>query len=628
MLENTNYNDRNRFIIKNEEESNLSQEEEAHNNTHLFVCEICGTNMPLKEKEDHLLCHEIESEERKNDIIINVSPNGEIEQNSQNKYSKFFNNVHAFDYYPISVIKDINKLVEDKKRCAICLENFQNGDESIILPCVHIFHSKCIRRWVQRKKTCPFCNYKINIPRLIKKFTPIFNNNNNNIEDKKSNPKKILKNYLNVLEEKVHLTDDQNENRNEAQDILTFGRIDYEDSSQNNEIENSYNDPSSYSYNPNSYNSSLNSSINLYSHSILSSHFNSNSHSHFSSDQNSSNSNSYNSNSYNSNTNSVATSNLNINSNASSNSNTNSIAPSNSNTNSYNSSSNSSQVNSSPFDTKKDNNSIKDDESYKYCLNNSKNYIDKFKSNQNKEESSCSIKNSESSEEEDEKEEEEDKDEDEDEIDDKEDEKDSEDKNEKKDDEKNELQNNIIKNENNSIDNNIENLYKLNLRRNSMTYNIKNNNDNINNAHRISILSTKVNNQNQKYNYINNLTLEEKIKYRKRSNSTEIIDINTILNKEVLFKNKNAEILLYKLKNLNISLEKEKSYANYFKYLKDKDNPNNKNNNETYHISNDSDNQKNIVNSPIELFNKNDDNLHKKVHKSNIFDILRKSGNN
>lgn len=348
MIENPFENDRNRFNNKNEEESNFSQEEEAHNNTHLFVCEICGTNMLLKEKEDHLLCHEIESEERKNDIIINVSPNGEIEQNSQNKHSKFFNNVHAFDYYPISVIKDINKLVEDKKRCAICLENFQNGDESIILPCVHIFHSKCIRKWVQRKKTCPFCNYKINIPRLIKKFTPIFNNNNNNTEDKKSNPKKILKSYLNALEDKVHLTDDQNENRNETQDILTFGRIDYEDSSQNYEIESSYNDPSSDSYNPNSYNSSINS--------ILSSHSNSNANSHFSSNKNSSNSNSYNSNSYNSNTKSVATFNL-I---------SNSIGPSNSNTNSYNSSSNSNQVNNSLFDfTKKDNNSIKDDESFK-----------------------------------------------------------------------------------------------------------------------------------------------------------------------------------------------------------------------------------------------------------------------
>ena len=211
----------------------------------------------------------------------------------------------------------------------------------------------------------------------------------------------------------------------------------------------------------------------------------------------------------------------------------------------------------------------------KNSLNNSKNYIDKFKSKQNKEESSYSIKNSESSEEEDEKEEEKD------EVDDKEDEKDSEDENEKKDDEKNELHNNIIKYGNNSIDNNIEILYKLNPRRNSLTYNIKNNNDN-KNAYRASILSTKVNNQNPKYNYINNLSLEEKIKYRKRNNSTKIIDINTILNKEVLFQNKNEEILLYKLKNLNISLEKEKSYANYFKYLKDKDNPNNKNNNKVY----------------------------------------------
>jgi len=49
--------------------------------------------MSLKEKEDHLLFHEIEIEERKSDIIINVPPYGEIEHNSQNKYSNYFNNV-------------------------------------------------------------------------------------------------------------------------------------------------------------------------------------------------------------------------------------------------------------------------------------------------------------------------------------------------------------------------------------------------------------------------------------------------------------------------------------------------------------------------------------------------------
>ena len=93
-----------------------------------------------------------------------------------------------------------------------------------------------------------------------------------------------------------------------------------------------------------------------------------------------------------------------------------------------------------------------------------------------------------------------------------------------------------MKSENISIDNNIEILYYLNPERNSLTYTTKNNDNK--NIHRTSILSSKVNNQNLKYNYLNNLPLEEKIKYRKRSNSTEIID-----------KNKNTEILLYKLKN-------------------------------------------------------------------------------
>ena len=158
-----------------------------------------------------------------------------------------------------------------------------------------------------------------------------------------------------------------------------------------------------------------------------------------------------------------------------------------------------------------------------------------------------------------------------------------------------------MKSENISIDNNLEILSKLNPKENSLTYTTKNNDNK--NIHRTSILSSKVNNQNLKYNYLNNLPLEEKIKFRKRSNSTEIID-----------KNKNTEILLYKLKNINMSLEKEKSYINYFKYLKEKDNHNNNNNN-IYYISNYSNNQKNIIKSSIELFIKNDDDLHKKVYK-------------
>ena len=548
---------RNRFN-RNEEETHLSQED-SHNNNHLFVCEICGTNMPIKDKEDHLLCHEIESEERKNDIVINLASNEVNEQDSQYMSKKIINKAHAFDYYPTSLIKDINKLAEDKKRCGICLENFQNGDESIFLSCAHIFHSKCIRRWVKRRKACPFCNYKINIPRLIN-IAMHGNRNRNNIN--------------------FGVTD-----------FLASGRSDDSGSEQSYENENSYNSNSnSYNSNINSYNSNINSID------YSSSYYNSNENSilHFRSSHNSYNSNLFNSNSYNSSSNSIATSNLNLNSVSSS-----------------NSSSNSNQMNDSLFDYIKGNYSIKNKESSKYSLSND---INKSKSNQYKEESNYSIKNI-TSNKEDEKEEKDEEDEEE---------KDNEDKDEdeKEDDEKNKLQKIKKRYENISKDNNIEILYILDPKRNSMTYTNKNNYTK--NTHRTSIFSSKINNQNIKYNYLDNLPLKEKIKSRKRSNSTDVEDINSILNKEVLAKNKNSEILLYKLKNLNMSLEKEKSYVKYFKYLTGKNYPNYKKQNK---INNNSNNQKNIISSQIELFIKNNDNLHKKVHKSNLFEKLGKNIN-
>ena len=63
--------------------------------------------------------------------------------------------------YPISKIKDINKLSEDKKRCTICLEDFKNNDDTIILPCIHIFHEECIKNWMKQNDSCPICKYQI-----------------------------------------------------------------------------------------------------------------------------------------------------------------------------------------------------------------------------------------------------------------------------------------------------------------------------------------------------------------------------------------------------------------------------------------------------------------------------------
>ena len=30
-----------------------------------------------------------------------------------------------------------------------------------ILPCGHAFHKKCIKKWLEKNNTCPYCNYDI-----------------------------------------------------------------------------------------------------------------------------------------------------------------------------------------------------------------------------------------------------------------------------------------------------------------------------------------------------------------------------------------------------------------------------------------------------------------------------------
>eukprot|EP00931_Biecheleriopsis_adriatica_P101806 TRINITY_DN76884_c0_g1_i1.p1 TRINITY_DN76884_c0_g1~~TRINITY_DN76884_c0_g1_i1.p1 ORF type:complete len:437 (-),score=96.96 TRINITY_DN76884_c0_g1_i1:39-1349(-) len=43
------------------------------------------------------------------------------------------------------------------KRCAICLDNFQVGNELRKLWCSHSFHRKCVDTWLAEKDECPVC---------------------------------------------------------------------------------------------------------------------------------------------------------------------------------------------------------------------------------------------------------------------------------------------------------------------------------------------------------------------------------------------------------------------------------------------------------------------------------------
>ena len=55
--------------------------------------------------------------------------------------------------------KDPKKL--EFPECSICLTEVNEGQDTILLPCGHMFHDECVTKWLKIHNTCPLCRFEI-----------------------------------------------------------------------------------------------------------------------------------------------------------------------------------------------------------------------------------------------------------------------------------------------------------------------------------------------------------------------------------------------------------------------------------------------------------------------------------
>ena len=64
-----------------------------------------------------------------------------------------------FEKLPITKYK--KEKYSENFQCIICMEEFNEGEKVKVLPCGHIFHPNCIKEWLMKQKSCPFCKSEI-----------------------------------------------------------------------------------------------------------------------------------------------------------------------------------------------------------------------------------------------------------------------------------------------------------------------------------------------------------------------------------------------------------------------------------------------------------------------------------
>lgn len=101
----------------------------------------------------------------------------------------------------VEQLKEVEFSEENKEQetaCAVCKDDFQNGDKVIQFPCPnkHLYHGSCIQPWLKLHNTCPVCRFELatddelyeRMKKIRQNMLPENNSNNNNNQPPPSAP--------------------------------------------------------------------------------------------------------------------------------------------------------------------------------------------------------------------------------------------------------------------------------------------------------------------------------------------------------------------------------------------------------------------------------------------------------
>ena len=98
-------------------------------------------------------------------IIFSMFSGGARGNDEMSRITEAF--IESTEYYQNAIYPqlydDLNekKIKNIDKICSICIDNYHKDNIIYELDCSHIFHKKCLSKWIELNNTCPLCRASI-----------------------------------------------------------------------------------------------------------------------------------------------------------------------------------------------------------------------------------------------------------------------------------------------------------------------------------------------------------------------------------------------------------------------------------------------------------------------------------